>query len=50
MATHDEAGTETGRPRDLVERDFTATAPDRLWVADLTSCTAWQHAVECVRC
>ena len=27
---------ETGRPRDLVERDFTATAPDRLWVADLT--------------
>ena len=24
------------RPRDLVERDFTATAPNRLWVADLT--------------
>ena len=24
------------RPADLVERDFTATAPNRLWVADLT--------------
>lgn len=27
---------ETGRPADLVERDFTAGAPNRLWVADLT--------------
>ncbi|MHC6175174.1 IS3 family transposase [Glutamicibacter sp. X7] len=27
---------ETGRPMDLVDRDFTAPAPDRLWVADLT--------------
>lgn len=27
---------ETGRPRDLVERDFTATGPNRLWVADIT--------------
>jgi putative transposase len=27
---------ETGRPRDLVKRDFTATAPNQLWVADLT--------------
>lgn len=26
------------RPMDLVERDFTAEAPDRLWVSDLT-CT-----------
>ena len=24
------------RPADLVERDFPATTPDRLWVADLT--------------
>jgi HTH-like domain/Integrase core domain len=24
------------RPRDLVERDFTATAPNRLWIADIT--------------
>lgn len=27
---------ETNRPGDLVRRDFTATAPNRLWVADLT--------------
>lgn len=27
---------ETGRPSDLVKRDFTATAPNELWVADLT--------------
>lgn len=27
---------ETGRPHDLVKRDFTATAPNQLWVADLT--------------
>ena len=27
---------ETSRPADLVKRDFTATAPNRLWVADLT--------------
>ena len=24
-----------GRPSDLVDRDFTAVAPNRLWVADL---------------
>ncbi len=24
------------RPRDLVKRDFTATAPNRLWIADIT--------------
>ena len=27
---------ETGRPGDLVKRDFTATGPNQLWVADLT--------------
>lgn len=27
---------ETNRPADLVNRDFTATAPNQLWVADLT--------------
>lgn len=27
---------ETGRPADLVNRDFSAEAPNRLWVADLT--------------
>ena len=26
---------------DLVERDFTAEAPDRLWVADITYCPTW---------
>lgn len=24
------------RPADLVDRDFTATAPDQLWIADFT--------------
>lgn len=29
-------GAETPRPQDLVEREFTADAPNQLWVADLT--------------
>jgi len=29
------------RPADLVERDFSAIAPDRLWVADLTYVSTW---------
>ena len=29
------------RPADLVERDFTADAPRRLWVADLTHVATW---------
>jgi transposase InsO family protein len=29
-------GAETARPADLVKRKFTATAPNQLWVADLT--------------
>src|SRR5699024_7009920 len=29
-------GPETKRPADLVKRDFTASEPNRLWVADLT--------------
>jgi len=29
------------RPPDLVERDFTATAPNRLWVADITYVSTW---------
>jgi putative transposase len=33
--THSD-GAETPRPLDLVERQFTATAPNQLWVADLT--------------
>ena len=38
----DEAAT---RPRDLVERDFTAAAPNRLWVADLTYVRTWSGFV-----
>ena len=29
------------RPADLVERDFSARAPNRLWVADLTYVATW---------
>lgn len=29
------------RPRDLVDRQFTAEAPNRLWVADLTYVRTW---------
>jgi putative transposase len=30
-----------GRPADLVNRDFSAPAPNRLWVADLTYVATW---------
>jgi putative transposase len=33
------------RPRDLVERDFTATAPNQLWVADFTYVATWSGTV-----
>ena len=38
---------ETDRPRDLVERDFTAAGPNQLWVADLTyvrTSVGWVYA------
>ena len=38
---------ETGRPGDLVERDFTATSPNELWVADITyvrTAAGWVYA------
>ncbi|MBB3101640.1 putative transposase [Actinoplanes campanulatus] len=38
---------ETDRPRDLVERDFTAAGPNQLWVADLTyvrTAVGWVYA------
>ena len=31
------------RPTDLVKRDFTAQAPNRLWVADLTYVSTWSR-------
>ncbi|MBB1251925.1 hypothetical protein H3146_00895 [Streptomyces sp. OF3] len=34
------------RPPDLVDRDFTASRPDQLWVADMTyvrTWTGWVH-------
>ena len=37
--TRPDAGAE--RPADLVERDFTADAPNRLWVSDLTYVATW---------
>ncbi len=33
------------RPADLVERDFTASAPNRLWVSDLTYVSTWSGFV-----
>jgi putative transposase len=33
------------RPADLVERDFTATRPNALWVADFTYCPTWAGMV-----
>ena len=33
------------RPADLVRRDFTATAPNQLWVADFTYCATWSGTV-----
>jgi hypothetical protein len=33
------------RPRDLVDRDFTAEAPNRLWVSDFTYVMTWSGVV-----
>ena len=33
------------RPRDLVDRDFTATRPNELWVADFTYVATWRGYV-----
>jgi len=34
-------GEKADRPPDLVDRDFTAQAPNRLWVTDLTFVSTW---------
>ena len=38
-------GEAVARPADLVERDFTAQAPNQLWVADLTYVASWSGFV-----
>jgi transposase InsO family protein len=35
----------SARPSDLVERDFTATRPNQLWVSDFTYVATWQGFV-----
>src|SRR5918912_1229404 len=35
-------GRQAARLPDLVQRDFTAPAPDRLWVADFTYLRCWE--------
>jgi transposase InsO family protein len=37
--THGEGNT--AQPADLVQRDFTATRPNQLWVSDLTYVATW---------
>src|SRR3984893_2747611 len=34
--TTTQSPSDAGRPRDLVDRNFTATRPNRLWVSDFT--------------
>ena len=36
---------ETSRPRDLVDRQFTATRPNQLWVSDFTYVATWRGFV-----
>jgi transposase InsO family protein len=43
ITTRPEAGT--ARPADLVDRRFTATRPNQLWVADFTYVATWQGFV-----
>jgi len=38
-------GEQAARPADLVDRDFTAVAPNRLWVADFTYVMTWSGVV-----
>jgi transposase InsO family protein len=39
------AGAATDRPADLVDRQFTATRPNQLWVADFTYVATWRGFV-----
>jgi putative transposase len=40
FTTHPDKTAE--RPPDLVRRDFTATRPNELWLADITYCSTWE--------
>ena len=42
---HHDARSRGKRKPDLVERDFTAEAPNRLWVADFTHLRTWEGVV-----
>ncbi len=42
---HHQARPEASRRPDLVRRDFNATAPNRLWVADFTYLRCWEGLV-----
>ena len=37
-----QADDKANRPPDLVKRDFTADAPNELWLADITYCSTWE--------
>jgi transposase InsO family protein len=37
------------RPEDLVDRDFTDTVPNQLWVADFTYVATWASCVVAAR-
>jgi putative transposase len=43
--TATDSDPETSRPRDLVDRQFTATRPNQLWVSDFTYVATWRGFV-----
>jgi putative transposase len=43
--TTTQPGPDTERPRDLVDRNFTATRPNQLWVSDVTYVATWRGFV-----
>jgi len=43
--TTTQAGRQADRPRDLVDRHFTATRPNQLWVSDFTYVATWRGFV-----
>jgi transposase InsO family protein len=43
--TTTQSSPETDRPRDLVDRHFTATRPNQLWVSDFTYIATWRGFV-----